>query len=83
MTNILTVVPAEARGIRKWFLRWVRRQYGGLVPGIFQVLAIDFRVALPVGALYNYLHLRRSSPLTRLQREMLATVVNGKVGGAP
>lgn len=27
--------------------------------------------------------LRRSSPLTRLQREMTAVVVNGKVGGAP
>ena len=61
----------------------VRRQYGGVVPGIFQILAVDLSVARPTGALYKYLHLRKSSPLSRLQREMLATVVNGKIGGAP
>jgi hypothetical protein len=83
VTNLLTIAPAEARGIKKLFFRWVRRQYGGIVPGIFQVLAVNLRVARPAGALYTYLHLRPSSPLSRLQREMLATVVNGKVGGAP
>lgn len=83
MTNFMTIVPARARGIRKLFFRWVRRHYGGVVPGVFQVLAVDLKVAKPVGSLYNYLHLRRSSPLSRLQREMLATVVNGKIGGAP
>ena len=50
---------------------------------MFQVLAVDFRVAKPAGALYRHLHLGKSSALTRLQHEMLATVVNGKVGGAP
>jgi hypothetical protein len=79
----MTVVPGESKGIRRLFFRWVRRQYGGVVPGVFQVLAVNLRVAGPVGALYNYLHLGKSSSLTRLQREMLATVVNGKVGGAP
>lgn len=83
MANLLTIVPERAKGIRKLFFRWVRGQYGGIVPGVFQVLAVDLRVARPAGALYNYLHLRKSSPLSRLQREMLATVVNGKVGGAP
>jgi hypothetical protein len=83
MTNIMTVAPAQVRGIRKLFFHWVRRQYGGIVPGVFQVLAVDLRVARPAGALYNHQHLRASSPLSRLQREMLATVVNGKVGGAP
>lgn len=83
MTNIMTVVPEQAGGIRKLFFRWIRRQYGGIVPGVFQVLAVDLRVARPVGSLYNYLHLRKSSSLSRLQSEMLATVVNGKVGGAP
>jgi hypothetical protein len=78
-----TIAPDGARGIRKLFFGWVRRQYGGIVPGMFQILAVDLRVAGPVGALYNYLHLRKSSPLSRLQREMLATVVNGKIGGAP
>ena len=83
MPNILTVEPDQARGIRSLFFRWARGQYGGVVPGVFQILAVDMRVAPLVGALYKLLHLRRSSPLSRLQREMLATVVNGKVGGAP
>lgn len=83
MANIMTVPPEKAGGIRGLFFRWVRGQYGGVVPGIFQILAVDLKVARPAGALYRYLHLRRSSEITRLQREMLATVVNGKVGGAP
>ena len=83
MPNILTIIPEKAKGIRKFFFKIVRGQYGGVVPGVFQVLAVDLKVARPAGALYKYLHLRKSSPLTRLQREMLATVVNGKIGGAP
>lgn len=83
MPNIMTNVPENVKGFRKLFFRWVRGQYGGVVPGVFQVLAVDLRVARPVGSLYRYLHLRRSSSLSRLQREMLATVVNGKIGGAP
>ena len=83
MTNITTVAPERARGIHKLFFGWARRQYGGVVPGIFQILAVDMKVGRPAGAIYRHLHMRRSSPLTRLHREMLATVVNGKVGGAP
>ncbi len=83
MANILTIAPEKVSGIRKLFFGWVRRQYGGVVPGIFQVLAVDLRVARPTGSIYSYLHLRKKSPLTRLQREMVATVVNGKIGGAP
>jgi hypothetical protein len=40
----------------------------------------DLKVTLPTGWLYNHLHMRKGSPLSRLQREMLATVVNGSVG---
>ena len=83
MANILTIAPEKARGIRRLFFRFVRGQYGGVVPGVFQVLAVDLKVANPAGSLYKHLHLRKSSPLSRLQREMLATVVSGKVGGAP
>jgi hypothetical protein len=83
VANIPTIPPDKARGIRKLFFRWVRGQYGGVVPGVFQALAVDLRVAPLVGGLYRHLHLRKSSPVSRLQREMLATVVNGKVGGAP
>ena len=53
------------------------------MPGITRVLLPDLLVAFATSMVYNHLHLRRSSPLTRLQREMLATVVNGKIGGAP
>lgn len=83
MANIMTIAPGHAKGIRKAFFGWVRGQYGGVVPGIFQIVAVNMRVAAPLGILYRHLHLRRSSPLSRLQREMLATVVNGKIGGAP
>jgi hypothetical protein len=79
----MIVAPERAKGLRKLFFGWVRRQYGGIVPGVFQVLAVDLKVARPAGSLYSHLHLRKSSSLSRLQREMLATVVNGKVGGAP
>ncbi len=83
MPNIMTIAPERATGVRKLFFGWVRRQYGGVVPGVYQVLAVDLKVARPAGSLYSPLHLRKSSSLGRLQREMLATVVNGKVGGAP
>lgn len=83
MANILTIRPDGARGLRRLFFRWVRSRYGGIVPGVFQLLAVDLKVARPAGALYSHLHLGTSSSLSRLQREMLATVVNGKVGGAP
>lgn len=83
MANLEIAAPEKVRGIRRLFFRRVRRQYGGIVPGVFQILAVDLRVARPAGSLYRHLHLRKASPLSRLQREMLATVVNGKVGGAP
>jgi hypothetical protein len=63
-------------------LSGVEKQYG-YVPGIFKILLTDLEIAGPVAAVYTHLHLRPDSPLTRLQREMLATVVNGLVGGAP
>jgi hypothetical protein len=65
-------------------LFWMaKRQYGGAVPGIFGIAAQDLNIALPSGWIYNYLHMRKGSPLSRLRREMLATVVNGLVDGAP
>jgi hypothetical protein len=83
VARILTVDPERTRGVRK-VLFWVnKRQYGGVVTGIFKILMQDLNIAIPAGWLYNYLHMRKSSPLGRLQREMLATVVNGLIGGAP
>ena len=83
MARILTIDPEQARGLRK-LLFWInKRQYGGAIPGIFTIMAQDLNILIPTGWLYNYLHMRKGSPLTRLQREMLATVVNGLIGGAP
>lgn len=83
MARIKAIAPEEARGLRKIMVRLTRHQYGGAHPGIFEILMPDLRLALPAGWLYNHLHMRKGSPLSRLQREMLATVVNGLVGGAP
>jgi len=82
MARIKTVSEEEARGIRKLVLWFTRRQYG-YVPGLAKVLLVDLAVGRRVAGIYNHLHLRKSSPLTRLQREMLAVVVNGHVHGAP
>ena len=80
--RILTSLPDNARGLRRLLLASVKKQYG-YVPGIVQVLLPDVVVGLSAQVLYNRLHLRKASQMTRLQREMLATVVNGKIGGAP
>jgi len=48
-----------------------------VLPGIFEVLMPDLQVAGAAGWLYSRLHMRKGSPLSRLQREMLAMVVNG------
>ena len=82
MARIPTVSPEHARGLRKLIV-WMQKRSYGVVPGVLQVFLADLRVGLPSSLLYDYLHLRRSSPLTRLQREMVATVVNGTIGGAP
>jgi hypothetical protein len=82
MARIKTVSPDEARGIRRLAVLVARRRYG-YVPGILRIGLVDLPVGRHVGALYDRLHLRKSSPLSRLQREMIAVVVNGHVNGAP
>jgi hypothetical protein len=76
MARIQTTTPGTLlQSIAKW-------QYGYL-PGITQVVLPDLPTAIGVSIIYNHLHLGKSSRITRLQREMIATVVNGKIGGAP
>ena len=79
--RIKNVDPETAGGPDKEIIEHVRAEYG-YVPGIVRLLLADHEVHTHVGALYRYLHLRPGSPLTRKQREMVATVVNGLVGGA-
>ena len=83
MARILTLDPEQARGIRKPLVWMIRKQSGGILPGIFQILLRDLQMTIPTTWLYTYLNERKGSPLSRLQREMVATVVNGLVGGAP
>jgi hypothetical protein len=83
MTRIKTVSMESASGIRRILLKIFKKKYGGFLPGIFKIALVDLKVGFPTGNIYKYLHLRKNSPLTRLQREMLATVVNGTIGGAP
>jgi hypothetical protein len=83
MSRILTVQPERARGWRRLVVWWARRSYGGVVPGIGRVMLPDLQLTAAAMWLYERLHLRRRSPLGRLQREMVATVVNGLIGGAP
>ena len=82
MSRILTATDESAGLIQRFILWQVRRQYG-MVPGVFRLMLPVLRIGLPISRLYDYLHLRKNSPMTRMQREMLATVVNGVVGGAP
>ena len=82
MARIKTISEHEARGIRRALVWHAKRQYGYL-PGIFKILMPDMRLARRVAAIYNHLQLRKGSPLSRLQREMVAVVVNGHTSGAP
>ena len=82
MARIKTVSGPEAGGIRRALIWYTKRQYGYL-PGIFKILLPDIGLARHAGAIYNHLQLRRASPLSRLQREMVAVVVIGHTNGAP
>ncbi len=82
MSRIMAVDENKVGGLRRLMFWQARRQYG-IVPGVFRLLLPILRVGIPMARLYDYLHLRKNSPMSRLQREMLATVVNGAIGGAP
>ena len=82
MARIPTVPADSAAGPVSEIFAHAREVYG-YVPGVLQVFLVDPKVAVPTGSLYEHLNLRPDSPFTRVQREMLATVVNGLIGGAP
>ena len=83
MARIPVLTLENATGTQKEILEQVQQQYGGVVPGSYQILLYDLNIGGPIGQIYQYLNFRDSSPLTRLQREMVGTVVNGAIGGAP
>ncbi len=71
----------DAAGVRGLVLRLVRR-WLGIAPGIMRVLLTDPVVGLLTTILYIRVNFSQRS-MSALQREMLATVVNGKIGGDP
>ena len=60
MARIPTANPKHARGVRRLVVWVTKRQYGGIVPGIYEVLGRDLKVALPASWLYTHLHLRKT-----------------------
>jgi uncharacterized peroxidase-related enzyme len=79
--RIKHVDPRTATAAQQQIIEHLTAQYGYL-PGISRLLLVEPEVHGHVGALYRYLQLRPGSPLGRIQREMLATLVSGLVGGA-
>lgn len=82
MSRILTVSIETAEGPQRAILDKVLAEVGH-VSGTRRLLLVDPQVGGPGQQLYNYLNLRPDSPLSRLQREMVATVVYGIVGAKP
>jgi hypothetical protein len=55
----------------------------GAVPGIARVQLADLRFAYRMTRLFQLVYFGRRLKTTKVQREMVATVVNGLIGGAP
>jgi hypothetical protein len=83
MSRIKIVDENSAKGIRKFLLKIFKRKYGGFIPSVMRLLMVDLKIGRPAGSLYNYLNLKKNSKISRMQKEMIATVVNGAIGGAP
>jgi hypothetical protein len=62
MSRILTVRPEEARGVRRFGMWVARRRYGGVIPGIVQLLMPDLQVGAAAGWIYARLHLGSGRP---------------------
>lgn len=82
MAWIETTDTESASGLRKLLARGIERFHGGFLPGIFRILLVDLQLLAASGWLYHHLHLRDDASLSTLQKEMVATVVNGKIDGA-
>jgi hypothetical protein len=82
MARIKILSEEQAQGPQRRMFEELKAAYG-VVPGIAQILAVDSELAGAAFQIYRHLQFHPDSPLTRLQREMVATVVNGLIGGAP
>lgn len=74
MAWIRTFEEDEARGLLRWvygFLRWSR----GRVPSIVKASSLHPRLLVTLGPLFRTI-MEGSSPLTRVQRKMIAVVAS-------
>jgi uncharacterized peroxidase-related enzyme len=78
MPRILIVTEETAQEAQRPLVEQMKRKIGKLA-GIHQVLLTDPEMATHGGQLYAHLNLRPDSPFTRLQRELLATLVYGLI----
>jgi hypothetical protein len=81
--NVGRFYPSGVRGRVPRLLEGLMVRSMGGVPGMVRIQLADLRFAWLAGRLFQHLHMRRRSSLTVIQREMVATVVNGLIGGAP
>jgi len=82
MSRILAVSMETAEGAQRAILEKTLSEVGYL-SGTRRLLLVDPQLGMPGRQLYEYLNLRPDSPFSRLQREMVATVVYGLIGAKP
>jgi uncharacterized peroxidase-related enzyme len=82
MSRILALSLETAVGPQRAILEKTLAEVGYL-SGTRRILLVDPQMGVPGRQLYEYLNLRPDSPFSRLQREMVATVVYGIIGAKP
>jgi uncharacterized peroxidase-related enzyme len=82
MSRILAVSLETAEGPQRAILEKTLSEVG-YVSGTRRLLLVDPQIGVPGRQLYEYFNLRPDSPFSRLQREMVATVVYGIIGAKP
>jgi hypothetical protein len=75
--------PSGVRGRPARLLESLIVKRLGAVPGIARVQLADLRFAWLMTRLFQHIYMGRRVTLSVVQREMVATVVNGLIGGAP
>src|SRR5258708_3996409 len=82
-TSLLLALSLEtAEGPQRAMLEKALSEVGYL-SGTRRLLLVDPEMGKPGRQLYEYFNLRTDSPFSRLQREMVATVVYGIIGAKP
>ena len=82
MSRILALSVDTAEEPQRALLEKVRAEVG-YISGTPRLLFVDPQIGQPSKQLHDYLNLRAESPFSRLQREMVATLVYGMIGAKP